>query len=80
MMKYVQSEKLEALAKSHRLEGALVIWGIGEPAGEIIEWLLEHGYGSNIKMVVDNFKASFYQEFHKVPVRLPKELQLLESD
>ena len=45
MMKYVQSEKLEALAKSHRLEGALVIWGIGEPAGEIIEWLLEHGCG-----------------------------------
>ena len=80
MMKYVQSEKLEALAKNHKLEDTLVIWGIGEPAGEIIEWLLEHGYGSNIKMVVDNFKASFYQEFHKVPVRLPKELLRLESD
>ena len=80
MMKYVQGEKLEALAKNHRLDGDLAIWGIGEPAGEIIEWLREYGYGSNIKMVVDNFKASFYQEFHKVPVRRPKELLRLESD
>lgn len=31
MMKYVQGEKLETLAKNHRLDGALVIWGIGEP-------------------------------------------------
>ena len=78
-MKYIKTEKLEELAQNHKLDTTLVIWGVGEPTGEIITWLNNNGYGPNIKMVVDNFKYKFYKEYREIPVIEPDKLLNLES-
>ncbi len=71
---------LEQLKQDHKLDTTLVIWGFGGQAQEIIEWLRSHGYGENLKMVVDNFKAAYHKECGGVPVAAANSLLHLKEE
>lgn len=79
-MEAVVMKSLEDLAQNHKLDAALVIWGVGNQAKEIIEWLISHGYGDCLEGIVDNFKASFYKEFEGISVTEPKALLSMDKD
>lgn len=73
-------KNLESLDGEGKLNTSLIIWGVREQEKEIVEWLCSHGYGRNLAMVVDNFKALYYKEFQGISVKEPKFLLTLDIE
>ncbi len=79
-MQLVMVKNLESLAKEHKLDKSIVIWGMGAGAwvDVIIKWLYENHYDKNLKLIVDNFKAVYCKEYKGISVKEPKELRKLD--
>lgn len=73
-------KNLESLARKHKLDKTIVIWGINRYTNGIIEWLKTKRYDKNLKFIVDNFVSVYRKEFNNIPVKEPKVLRSFDFD
>ncbi len=79
-MESVIVKNLEILARAHKLDKTIIIWGINCYTNEIIIWLKNNHYDKNLRMIIDNFVAAYRKEFNSILVAEPKILRSLDSD
>lgn len=73
-------DNLNVLYADHKLDKPIVLWGIGQQTGEVVEGLRSLGESINILMIADNFKYTFQKEYKGIPVTEPRCLADMEKD